>query len=73
LGQSGKPGDALAALGTAEAKGPAEPDAAYAAATILAQQGRIAEAVAAVRRALVIRPDHAPSQALLQQLEGRRP
>jgi len=73
LHQTNRPDEALQALGTAEAAAPAETDIPYAAATILAQHGRPAEAAAAAQRVLRLDPAHVAARAFLQQLEGRRP
>lgn len=68
--QRGDAGGALSALARAESADAASPDYPYAAATILAQMGRVAEARAAAERALSIAPGHDPARQLLRQLPG---
>jgi len=60
--------DALQALASAESADPRDPQAPYAAATILARHGRTAEAQSAARRALRIAPNYSEAADLLRTL-----
>jgi tetratricopeptide (TPR) repeat protein len=73
LNRFGRTDEALTALATAEAAGPQDADIPFAAATILAQRSRFAEAEAAARRALAITPGHPQADALLRQLRAEAP
>lgn len=59
---------ALQALQIAAAADPRDPQIPYARATILARLGRLADARAAARQALTLRPDYSDAQSLLQSL-----
>ena len=61
---------ALQAFAQGEAADPTDPGIPYARATILAQLGRKAEAIAALQKTLQIRPNHPEAQQLLQNLQN---
>lgn len=73
LNQEGRTEEALTALASAEALGPMDPDIPFAAATIFAQHGRMAEAGAAVGRALAIDPGHPGARALSRRMGAGQP
>lgn len=65
-----QPERALEALARAEALDPHDPQAPYAAATILVRLGRVGDAQDAARRALRIAPDYADASQLLRMLSA---
>ena len=67
LVQSGRVTEGLTALRRAEEIAPAVADYPYAAATVLWQNGEHAAALAAARRALAIRPEHAGARDLVSR------
>jgi Flp pilus assembly protein TadD len=60
----------LEALTRAESANPRDPQAPYAAATILARAGRNREALEAARRALRIAPNYGEAEQLVRQLSS---
>jgi protein O-GlcNAc transferase len=67
----GQTDDAMESLVRGEAADLEDARIPYARATILAQQGRNAEAVAAARRALELNPEAREARELLEQLQAR--
>jgi tetratricopeptide (TPR) repeat protein len=63
--------EAIESLVRGEAAEPEDARIPYARATILAQLGRKAEAVAAARRVLELNPEAREARELLEQLQGR--
>ena len=68
---AGDPAGAIQALLTAEAAQPNDPAIPYARATILAQLGRINDALTAAQHALDLNPNFTQAAALIQQLQQK--
>lgn len=65
----GRHDDSIEALLAARERGPSNPDVLYLLASQQWQVGRADQAANAVRQALAVAPDHAPSRALLERID----